>query len=238
MRIISEFHDYYDTVQAFVQDDSIIYNRKTETEICHLSRIFPLWQDVSYNRFNVNFSIIGFCGQTYKKAHISQYSWERDEYTGSFVEINKSVDIFSMEEAIEYVSDLKIKKQGTRRDIKSSALGEIRDFWGNGRNRWYKDNSPVESNFDKYFEKAPIWIASRGYSYGKNPDDKITYNPMLKDTGFVKIKNPFDAHQELDMWFSNKGQPLKPIPDISDKDMRDIKGFDNFSFKKPPSEKK
>jgi hypothetical protein len=31
---------------------------------------------------------------------------------------------------------------------------------------------------------------------------------------------------------------MKPIPEISDDDMRDVKGFDKWSFRKEPSKKK
>ncbi len=33
MRIISEFKDYYDSVQAFGQDDTLIWNRRTVGKI-------------------------------------------------------------------------------------------------------------------------------------------------------------------------------------------------------------
>jgi hypothetical protein len=40
------------------------------------------------------------------------------------------------------------------------------------------------------------------------------------------------------MFMSNLAVPLKPVPEISDKIMVDIKGFDKWSFRKPPQDKK
>lgn len=40
----------------------------------------------------------------------------------------------------------------------------------------------------------------------------------------------FTAYQELEMFFGNLARPNKPIPEILDKDMVSIKGFDKWSF--------
>ena len=44
----------------------------------------------------------------------------------------------------------------------------------------------------------------------------------------------FTAYQELQMYFGALAQPNKPIPNVSDKDMVSIKGFDKWSFRKRP----
>jgi hypothetical protein len=68
MRIISDFHDYYDAVQATGQDQTLVYYRKPEeVEI----REYPLpvlshylWADeASYPK--VRQPIVGFCGKIY-----------------------------------------------------------------------------------------------------------------------------------------------------------------------------
>ena len=44
----------------------------------------------------------------------------------------------------------------------------------------------------------------------------------------------YTAYQEIQMLLGNLAQPNKPIPEIPDKDMVSIKGFDKWSFRKPP----
>lgn len=61
----------------------------------------------------------------------------------------------------------------------------------------------------------------------------------LEARGFYKLFDAYRAFQEVHMYLSGVlgfNNPHVPIPD--DKTMRDIKGFDNFSFKKAPSKKR
>jgi hypothetical protein len=66
----------------------------------------------------------------------------------------------------------------------------------------------------------------------------MIYNPKLKDWQFYRIVDTYTAYQEVFMYLGSLAVPLKEIPEISDKIMRDAKGFDEWSFKKPPSKKR
>jgi len=50
----------------------------------------------------------------------------------------------------------------------------------------------------------------------------------------MKIISPYQAFQEISMFIEMLGNPEKPIPQPSDDVMRDIKGFDKWSFRKEP----
>ena len=69
MRIISDFHDYYDVVQASGQDQSLIYNRKEKTvELTNYP--FPFFRFSAYYwpdpfTLQVQQHIVGFCGKVY-----------------------------------------------------------------------------------------------------------------------------------------------------------------------------
>lgn len=67
MRIISDFHDYYDAVQAAGQDQTLIYFRKREEEIVSDYSLpvieWSVWLRDS-KRIRVQEHIIGFCGKS------------------------------------------------------------------------------------------------------------------------------------------------------------------------------
>lgn len=57
-------------------------------------------------------------------------------------------------------------------------------------------------------------------------------NPSLREFEFYKVFDPISAFQQIEMWIGANLTAEKPIPEIDDKTMRDIKGFDTYSFKK------
>ncbi len=75
---------------------------------------------------------------------------------------------------------------------------------------------------------APIWHQK---SVMRNAL-QITYNCNLSLLQFMKVKDIYSTYQELAQYISNQANPEKPLPVLDDKTMRDIKGFDRFSFKK------
>jgi hypothetical protein len=61
----------------------------------------------------------------------------------------------------------------------------------------------------------------------------------LKDVEFFRVFDPHTTYQEIFMYISGVlGGNMKEIPEMSDDDMRDSKGFDKWSFRKEPSSKK
>ena len=66
MRIISDFYDYYDSVQKYGQDQSIVYNRK----IKQIPELLKLREP---------YGVIGFCGKWYPFLH-EQKEFELDKY--------------------------------------------------------------------------------------------------------------------------------------------------------------
>ena len=78
-------------------------------------------------------------------------------------------------------------------------------------------------------------MASTWWRDGKHSREyKIVYNECLKELEFFRLMDTFTAYQELQMYFGAMAQPNRPVPQVSDKDMISIKGFDNWSFRKPP----
>ncbi len=78
-------------------------------------------------------------------------------------------------------------------------------------------------------------MASSWWSIGSRKREyKIVYNACLKELDFFKVIDTYTAFQELQMFMGGMARPNKPIPHVSDKNMVSIKGFDEWSFRKPP----
>ena len=91
-------------------------------------------------------------------------------------------------------------------------------------------NNNFEQNV-KWHEEldTPIFVV---YS-DKYDSPNLIINPSLKDMGFQKIFDPYTCFQEIDMFLSGIMQsPEKKMVNLTDKDMRDKKGFNDMSFKK------
>ena len=99
----------------------------------------------------------------------------------------------------------------------------------------------------KFFADRSLPVVIR---QGQYREEKLEFNGELRRVGFQKVFEPYSAFQEIDMFVSgvmvrpqdntpSKRKHKLPNPvDINDKDMRDKKGFDDRSFKKPPTKKR
>lgn len=92
-----------------------------------------------------------------------------------------------------------------------------------------------EDNYLNLFldNNAPIFVA---YFEKFSGDRVFEINAKLKDLEFFRIKDPYTAFQEVEMFLggilANQG---RTIPKVSDSDLLEAKGFDKkWSFRKPP----
>lgn len=208
MRIISDFHDYYDCLQRYGQDQSLIYNRKRRIVITDgrdwpSERLTP-WQGTVSFRIEV----VGFCGQIYKSLNAIVYP-----YKGKIDKRCRSL------EEVEELLQANLRP----RDLLN--LDWASKYWGVGNRirKYFEQEVSV-----KYFDEAPIWLIQEGGT-------KITYNPCLKDIKFYQVVEMQQAYQRLAQYLGSQAQPEKPIPHIDDKTMAQAKGFDKWSFRKEPS---
>lgn len=79
---------------------------------------------------------------------------------------------------------------------------------------------------------SPI-LLGRFYSRELPEGYYVSSNVELKQYGFQSVVPPYQAYQEISMYFGGPlAVPMKPIPEMDDDTMRDSKGFDKFSFRK------
>lgn len=103
--------------------------------------------------------------------------------------------------------------------------------------------APLVSEVAKEFcikFKTPYFVAGEfDHSYTYGTTGLVECNPILKHYQFQKNIDANTAYQEISMFFCGVlGNIEKEMVNISDKDMRDAKGFNNMSFKKEPGGKK
>lgn len=239
MRILcSEFHDYYDVVQATGQDQTLLYVRRPKKE--EMSE-FPFPSILDWGRRGgkaapiIRQYIVGFCGRIYPVLHLHQTSWNYatvEAVCHTLVEVDAFIESHYRDKEIEeYKTKLK------------------RRHW---RMRYW-DSNLTRTSFEKFFNKCeeqkdafaqmfldhqcPVFVAHcqrpRWLGFKRWVEGEITWNGSLREHQFVRLFDPYTAFQEISMFMGNLAVPLKPIPEISDKTMAEAKGFDKFSFRKP-----
>lgn len=80
--------------------------------------------------------------------------------------------------------------------------------------------------------KAPIISL---YQRINTHDLEVTLNRNLKAMKMIRLLHPVKCYELIDRMLSNElAPPAKPLPVPSDETMRDIKGFDRWSFRREP----
>ena len=213
MKIKSNFKDYYDSCQGFGTDD-IVYMRYTKQK----ETILP------YRSEKLNYLIgsfyftpfyIGFCGKMYSGLIVE----ERDN-TYSPINVSYVYNLSSVDKIMESADKYSKSQYHATIIPRYSSKSSIKKFFDNNK----------ELKFD---ESKTLYTVSYY-------DDKetIEYDTKLSDWEFGKVFDSYTAYQEIHSYLNNKAIPIKPIPQLDDKTMRDIKGFDKYSFKKDPSNRR
>jgi len=260
MRIISKFNDYYDGVQAYGQDQSLVYHRVTEERNFKDSETDKVFgEDTNlYNGMYLeeytpdNYGIglesietffVGICGIIYPLAKLT-YGTDRrtTPYPHRDVKFtNSSEGMLSLLKQIEGSEATKLVKNWKK---------EVRNRW---RYRWFEaDVEPsIEKQHDRFFDASKFdkyWKFSVDHKIvcfslrtTINVDEgmRFTINPCLKDLGAVIVSNPFDTFQNIAMYLGGVlGNEAAPMIAIEDKYRIESHGYDKWSFRKRPTKNK
>lgn len=243
MRIISKFHDYYDSAMAYGQDQTVVFSRAT-TE-------FPV-DDAIVQRFNSEMTFhyrnnklnemhlksvfICIAGKTYRA--IKATIWGKDPLGL----LSHSHDPETEPVAERFFYDLETLKE---------FLGGYKFQVNLNEYSWQREQEPM---IDAFLQKQGtdeneawlienrllvfMFMASKQWhgSIHAKVQDHIAYeNPCLKDVEFYKVLDSFTAYQELDMFISGTLPQSTAMPiEIADKDKIPQHGFDKWSFRKMP----
>jgi hypothetical protein len=236
MLLISKFNDYYDSCIGYGVDKSVVYKRETEEGRLDnpsvisstLRSFYQIEYSYSSDRLKRDwrgFSVLSFCGKPYVFYTKECYSTTHTDTT------NKNRCLYTLEELIEYFN----KNDNNSYSHMVSYNYAVRNFKILQQDR--TDYLPLHFKYN-----SPILLfgheANKIDSIYRDGSDMII-NPRLKDIGFQKKVDPYTAFQEISMFISGVlGSTEKETVNISDKDLRDAKGFDKMSFKKYPTKRK
>ena len=204
MRIISKFHDYYDTAMSYGQDSSITFVRNPvvvdnnmfpELTNKHMRRYF-LYRDKEKNPRSISLNYILFCGevipvikQDNKTYH---YGWDCGD-------VSKKDYYVSIPEPINITI-----------------------------HRWFTEVPNIK---EKLVESKITLGVVEFLNYH---DFMITINPCLRDFEFYKIKDAFTAFQEISMYVGGVlSYPHNFMATVEDKYRFENHGFDpKYGFRK------
>lgn len=228
MRIISRKHDYYDIGLGLGHEDSVVYVREpVDIELHKYSKPRKTMFDYVF---------VGFCGKIYV-ACVAHAFKPIDDIVGvcyTIEEVDRFVrENFSKRDAERYSgSNSRTRSSG----YPSSWIGDpLYNYGLTDRNSiCVSFKNMKDSAFSRYSNlfreyNCPIFVVDP-------PENKIHVNCLLRPWEFYKVFDPYSAFQEISMYVGGVLlAPVNPVPVVSDETMRDIKGFDKFSFRKDKS---
>ena len=221
MRIIAKKKDYYDCIQAYGQDHTLLYVRiPEEVQLKQREWSFPsLFSSWWFSSTEATQHIIGFCGKIYPML----------EMHGHIRDVRISKKCFTIEEVDAFIK---------------TNVNERRDnYFGKTGRRWWRGYGKQRSEFVKFFEHCkkkknsyaemfidkhcPVFVATY------NRTSRIVYNAILRPYDFVRIVDPYTAFQEISMFMGSMAVPERDMPVIPDDLKIHSRGFTDQSFRAP-----
>lgn len=243
MLIISRFHDYYDTASVYGIDKTCVYQRKADDvplERAHwnvdyvlklpngvpfpISRIYNrsgnIYRGNTIGEVELNQLVIGFCGQFYPVAIFSPRFGD-----------GKSYHFYNAEDLRVFIEKENVFNNRSRYRYFSP--------------RWDKHNLEYDQGISSFFDVSSmgkygeLFHAFRIPIFSMGNHQYLTLNPCLKDLGFMKVKDPQTAFQDIYSFLMGViGSPPPKKEKIDDKVMAASKGHDDeYSFKKQPGKR-
>ncbi len=232
MRIISKFHDYYDSVLKFGADNRVVYVR----EAAEVDLRNGLPEDLSFMEPSLHARdlrtqhdaslllqpfIIAFCGRVYpgvrlispgkpgKAPAFDESYYDAASYTARLTELGLKINPGRRSRwSLSCASPLK--------------LCDIKDFY----------KTPAAPAFDALVSRrTPVLV---GVATLRSPVSlELHQDCALKPFRFYQVFNAYSAFQELDMFLGGVlAQNEDPMPVLDDRAKVQRKGFDQYSFRR------
>lgn len=237
MRIISKDKDYYDVGQGLAFDPEPTYVRQYQ-------KIELNQAGYGKSSFNVGFpahysATIGFCGKIYCPLFFDIEQSRPKKICYSLKELDKYIEsVYPEEEVKLYYEGNWEDWRSYRRNNPSSGIRQtvLRKTAITRYERFSKSESEP-TYFTKYFREynTPIFVISEARMPRK---PCLEINPLLRPWEFFRVFDPYQAYQEISMYVGGVlNGPKNPIPEMDNQTKIDSKGFDEWSFRKPPQNK-
>jgi hypothetical protein len=251
MRIISTYNDYYDCMQAHGQDQSFVYSRNPEIveyehQPPHWSKNTPgnFWSFPEIRgdkNFYITEYIIGFCGKIYPVLHLRKDVMDVPTVCHNGEDVDKFVNAagYKKKQVEEYFSAK--KKSYWRSRWRGESQTGILAFFNECADQQDKHEKIFQESGSPIFEA--VYRDRYRYDLDRTPHwkpSKITFNAELKKHCFYRVFPTALAFQEISMYLGGVlGQGNPVIPEVSNSDMIEAKGFDlKKSFRKEKKKSK
>lgn len=257
MRIVSKFDDFYDRAQASGIDLTRVFFRET-AEQGHTASTLPApWQryqavvqfsgalEEERARVWLRAVAVSFCGQVFcglrVRRHLTQEQATNSTAAVSFGDGSRIFfeerTFFDAASAVVYLS-LHLGEEAIER--KSRGLRTVLHGYGGSLKEW------LESELGKHEDRAMLqWsidnkVVSAMLSHGEASNRlALTLNPVLRDLEFFRVYAAYAAYQEIDMFLGGVLAPeSRPMVPIADRYRVEQHGFDERSFRKPPTKRR
>lgn len=247
MKIYSPFRDYYDSVGATGVDASIKYVREhaqilIPSEGLNIPTIWRAYKGSigGPDVFRVEFSLIGFCGQFYPVARLTDFR----KFQG---EVKAFSCCFYDNESLENY----LKLMGIVLEKSFMSYFEFnRNYGSSPRAREAFFAKPEIGPLKPYFAhlNAPVFQVlyeedrpgAKACAVIANGTRLASGYASLEAMEFYKVKDPFTTWQEIAAYVGGVLQaPAPQTAKVSDATMAKKRGHDGrYSFRKPPAAKK
>ena len=239
MRIISKFHDYYDSGMSEGQDRSLVFMRehaqwtRSQAENAPASlRLFaqlaqsrmprPLnlnRPDRKHMRVLVSFGVVLLAGRLYPLAEVERITYgvsaERDHHW-----------VYELDELVALLDehDYDILAGRSARRTYQELTGksqDVKSFYA------LRGNEALMAHALEH--RLPLLSVQQSIAH-------LEQCPQLQALQFYRCMNPWQVYQELSMFLGNLAAPERNTVVIADKDRIAQHGFDKWSFRRPPSQ--
>lgn len=234
MRIVSDFHDYYDCIMRQGFDPAVTFIRKRDK--VEVTRDFiPIFNQERTGRFSgsiefdISTSLIGFCGKLHLvfEARVKTRDIREPRETRVFRSFTQAAEWVR-----EYYDDKKVNKYFDR--LNSRPLRDWRNnyvFNSAGVSQWNADHAKIgDAPFIEF--GSPIFRFVRVEGWLPKSKLIIEVNPRLEDFGFQCVFPPYQAFQEIQQYLTGPLAVQKDPPqDIDDVTLARAKGFTDKNFR-------
>ena len=245
MRIISAFRDYYDSAAGHDEEATPVYVRETSTVLVRapggrgrppdrqdhhhpaaaeaargledeLDRMLDMRR---YGLFEqVSTLVVGFCGAVAR-------GWRQDDRC-----------YWTASDVLDAIEANPRGYHGSNKEFRADLRYERRDPSGLLHDPPEPfDLARKDPRMTAVFRALDVPCFLFHQANWSGTAIRIVRNPPLGPLGFVRILDPYSARQAVETYLSNElARQEDPQANIADEDMRDMKGFDDRSFKADP----
>lgn len=217
MRIISKFHDYYDSVMKSGMDKDIVYLRDPKDIEIKDKYELGYRYHIGDKPIDVYLRLLGYCGQIYHVFEVIKSNYNQHTYS-----YDKTVEFYFTYDA-----------------FKAAGYGDRKrrySWWKSDYEKFTEqDLSSALSIFHEH--QVPLFLIEP--SKDKHKTQVIHLNPNLKKLNFQTFKDTYTAYQDIFQYVSGVLNSRENyMVKVSDKIKAEKHGFDKWSFRKLPGGKK